>query len=654
MKKTADTCVYLRVASLVFLLLFGTHMCVGQETRLHLPEHKSKERKNDTSYVNFLLAQSDSIKIADRNLSIRILQSAIDKSKAIGFSNGFFSAIYKLSQLYINNNEPEKVLALMAKYAPYYDKEHMKQVTTWYEQISHAYYYMHKYETSLSYIYRSQSLLNKENSHQDSSDIYTKLGVIWSAIGELTYALQNYKIAEEIAIRNNDSVMLSMLNINLGAIHFKRGELDEAEYYNRRSWERAVKKASPFHKTIVLGNLGAISDKRNNHDSAIYYLKQAVALAKEKNVGLKALIQMQTALGGVYVNAQQYSKAKAILLQTEQLAKGSQLEQSLYHPLSELYHILGDDKKASDYLQQLIPLKDTQYNHEKISSMNVLLNARMADKDKAMVAQQLRISKQKSELQKKNFWIGGTTLGCLLLLSFSVVVVRNNKHKQTIQKSYIHQLQKDREISQLKAQVRGEEQERQRIARELHDNIASQLWAIKLNVDSMLQNKAQQKKGLNTIFQQLDDATQDIRKTAHNLLPDLLLEDGLSTAIASLCEKTGRNSRLEVDFQEYGTVPRIHTDIELSLYRMVQELIQNAMKHAKDATHLLVQLSCADTLLNITVEDNGQSAGTEQPGGIGLQQIRKRVQALKGHFDFQRIPGKGTTAYLELDLQHFL
>ncbi len=645
---------YLRVASFLFLLLFCRYMCVGQEAHLHLPEHKGKGHKNDTSYVNFLIAQSDSIKNTDRNLSVRILQVAIEKSKAISFSNGFFNAIYQLTQLYISNNEPEKVLALMAKYAPYYDKEHMKHVTSWYEEVSHAYYYMHKYETSLSYIYKSQSLLNKENNHQDSSDIYTKLGVVWSALGELTYALQNYKIAEEIAIRNNDSIMLSMLNLNLGAIHFKRDELDEAEYYNRKSWDRAVKKASPFHKTIVLGNLGAINDRKNKHDSAIYYLKQAVALAKEKNIGLRGLIQMQTMLGSIYVNANQYSKAKTILLETEQLAKGTQLEQSLYHPLSELYHVLGDDKKACDYLQLLIPLKDTQYKHEKISSMNVLLNARMADKNKAMVAQQLRISKQKSELQKKNFWVGGSTVGCLLLLSISVVVVRNNRHKQTIQKSYIHQLQKDREISQLKAQVRGEEQERQRIARELHDNIASQLWAIKLNVGSMLQNKEQQKKGLATIFQQLDDATQDIRKTAHNLLPDLLLEDGLATAIASLCEKTGRNSKLEVDFQEYGTVPRIHTDIELSLYRMVQELIQNAMKHAKDATHLLVQLSCADTLLNITVEDNGQSAGTEQTDGIGLQQIRKRVQALKGHFDFQRIQGKGTTAYLEIDLQNFI
>ena len=88
---------------------------------------------------------------------------------------------------------------------------------------------------------------------------------------------------------------------------------------------------------------------------------------------------------------------------------------------------------------------------------------------------------------------------------------------------------------------------------------------------------------------------------------------------------------------------------------MVQELIQNVMKHAKEASSMLVQLSCAGTMLNVTVEDNGKYFDASQHNeGVGLQQIRKRVAAMKGHFDLQSIPGKGTTAYLEFDLEHLL
>src|SRR5690606_11749826 len=112
----------------------------------------------------------------------------------------------------------------------------------------------------------------------------------------------------------------------------------------------------------------------------------------------------------------------------------------------------------------------------------------------------------------------------------------------------------------------GEEQERNRLALELHDGIASQLWAIKLNVDSLQQQDSfhgSQRQSLRTIYQQLDDTTREVRKTAHNLMPDLLLDEGLATALASLCDKIKKQTELEVDFLEFGTIPRMDEEIEL-------------------------------------------------------------------------------------------
>ncbi len=365
--------------------------------------------------------------------------------------------------------------------------------------------------------------------------------------------------------------------------------------------------------------------------------------------------------GAVYLHMKDYAKARPLLTDAYEQAKAMQngeLIESMEPDLAELYAATGEFEKAYRHQKNYADIKDSLFNNERSRSIEVLMNTKVAEKDKAVLTQKLHIAQQKGQLQKKNIWIGGSLLISLLLISLSFALIRNFRHNQKLQQSQINQLSQKQEINQLKAQVRGEEQERQRIARELHDGIASQLWAIKLNVESIQQNRKNKTEGnsnLTPVFQQLNDVTVDVRKTAHNLMPDLLLKEGLAAAVRSLCEKTDRNTKLDVHFQAFGALPKIDKEVELSIYRMVQELIQNVLKHAMDASNLLVQLSYVNTLLSITVEDNGKVvSNTQNIDGVGLQQIRKRTEAFKGHFDLQSISGKGTTAYLEFDLKHWI
>src|SRR5690606_24188010 len=119
------------------------------------------------------------------------------------------------------------------------------------------------------------------------------------------------------------------------------------------------------------------------------------------------------------------------------------------------------------------------------------------------------------------------------------------------------------------------------------------------------------------------------------------------------CEKTSRTTPLDVAFQAYGKLPKLQHETELTLYRMIQELIQNALKHA-DATQLLVQLSCRDNSLNITVEDHGKGfplARLEQNNreGVGMRNIKRRAEILKGQVDIKSRHGVGTMVYLEFE-----
>src|SRR5690606_29260688 len=187
---------------------------------------------------------------------------------------------------------------------------------------------------------------------------------------------------------------------------------------------------------------------------------------------------------------QQIEKAGSLLLKTFNKARVSGSRDLVLHMEADVaayYAASGDYKNAYQLMRHYAASRDTILEEQKDKVLSNWMKARMTDKDKALVAQQLHISQQQRKLQAKNFWIGGSLIGAFLLLGGFIASARSYRNKQRLQEATIQRLQQEQEINQLKAQIRGEEQERNRLALELHDGIASQLWAIKLNVDSLQQ-----------------------------------------------------------------------------------------------------------------------------------------------------------------------
>ncbi len=199
----------------------------------------------------------------------------------------------------------------------------------------------------------------------------------------------------------------------------------------------------------------------------------------------------------------------------------------------------------------------------------------------------------------------------------------------------------------------GEEQERNRIAKELHDGTVSQLLSIKLHLDAISARNAEAATELRPVTNQVELTARELRQTAHNLMPSLLIDHGLVNAISFFCDKIQDSAGITVHFQALGEHIGMHTqEEELSLFRILQELIQNVLKHAQ-ATRITVQLSQSADVLTLTVEDNGagfRPSGIENlpPKGVGLKNIEERVQLLGGFFDIRSLSGGGTTAYVEL------
>jgi two-component system NarL family sensor kinase len=202
------------------------------------------------------------------------------------------------------------------------------------------------------------------------------------------------------------------------------------------------------------------------------------------------------------------------------------------------------------------------------------------------------------------------------------------------------------------AMLEGQEQERRRLARELHEGLGGTMANIKLNVSRLREPEAAtaENRQIDGILLQLDGATHELRRIARHLMPETLLKFGLETALKDLCEGL-HGEGPNIVFQCYGLQSDIPQAHQLMIYRLVQELVVNAVRHAA-ADKILVQCMQRDHELSITVEDDGRGFDGHFPhnGHTGLINMRNRVHYLKGRLDIQSMPGIGTTVNIEVSL----
>jgi signal transduction histidine kinase len=197
--------------------------------------------------------------------------------------------------------------------------------------------------------------------------------------------------------------------------------------------------------------------------------------------------------------------------------------------------------------------------------------------------------------------------------------------------------------------INGEEKERSRLAKDLHDGVGGLLSATKMHL-SILRNEQSISPNIdrfdNTISI-LDSATQEIRTIAHNLAPEILNNYGLDTALELFCESIS-NQNLQINYQSVGIIPRLKSNAELIVYRIAQELVNNIIKHA-EATEAYVQLSHHNNFMTLSVEDNGKGMNESDKKGIGIVNLKARAETLNGDFTITSAPNEGTTFYIEFD-----
>jgi signal transduction histidine kinase len=228
----------------------------------------------------------------------------------------------------------------------------------------------------------------------------------------------------------------------------------------------------------------------------------------------------------------------------------------------------------------------------------------------------------------------------------AIIIYLDFRNKRKLHLRQLKTIEQEKEIQLLQAVMQGEEKERSRIAKDLHDGVAGMLAAVKMHL-SAGDEQVKTIQGYQQAIQLLDEASVEVRKTSHNLMPEVLLQHGLNEAIRRYCSNIS-SPTLQVQYYFIGDEQRYVESFELSVYRIVQELLNNVFKHSK-ATEAIVQMSIQNSLLSISIEDNGIGFPKDalQSGGMGLGSLKHRIGALNGNLELQTEGGRGVNAYLE-------
>ncbi len=619
-------------------------------------QKKEAQTNCDTAGINKLEKVAE--KMVDPDSAISIYNKIAQQSIDCNYATGAVTALINMGYRYIEMGNYPKALENFDRAFPWCPKSTNKEsLAAYYNNKGIVYYNQGDYLKASEYYYTALRELKKVNTapSRRGVEIYNNLANINLQLNQNEKAISFYYEAADMARKGSFPHQLAMVLINIGEYFIGERKADSAMHYFLEGM--AISKENKYFdlQAYANKNLGVILVDAKKYQEAMPYLELAIAQVKNKNNNV--VIEASYSLGEALFHQGKNEQAKQVLVNALQRAANANLRDNFtikgYTTLADVYGAMGQYKEAYNCLSTISTLKDSLTSIEKAKAINQLdIKFRTAEKDKQIAQNQLLIARQKSKITQKNLWISAIVSSIFLLAFILLVLYRNTRQKQKLQLEQIKSLQQENKIGILEAVMQGEERERSRIAGELHDGIGGMLSAAMMRFAAIRHESEEVTKipAYYEVMDLLDEIGDEIRITAHNLMPEVLLKQSLSEAVRSFCNYVQEGGALQIDFQCYGEFEHLNQNVKLNVYRIIQELLKNITRHAQ-ATHALVQLLINNQLLTITVEDNGIGFDTTaKKNGIGLLNIQTRVNSLGGHFAIESEHENGTSVYIEFDL----
>ena len=395
-------------------------------------------------------------------------------------------------------------------------------------------------------------------------------------------------------------------------------------------------------------------------DSALYFLNKAMLLAKKSN-NQNDICTNLVNQAGVYYNKDEYQTAIKLLIEANNIPITkyvSNIKSIIYNVLSLNNLQLGDFKNAFYNLTKSNEFKDKEaFEKQEIKISELQIQYKTQQKE-------LENLSLKNKNQRKTVLVY-SFLG-LFLLTFLIgyLAYKNlSKRKKITEQEKQLEIQKletslkEQELHEIDIMLESQEKERQQIANDLHDNLGSMLATLKLNFENLKRQDINSNEKESQLYSKTDslieEAYQKVRNISHLKNLGVIASEGLLVAVKKMAEKMSVLERLQFNVIPYGLNDRLENSLEVMLFRIIQELCTNIIKHA-DATEVNIYLTQHDTHeINIIIEDNGKGfdfKNSDSRTGIGLKNIEKKVEQMNGTFTIDSINANGTTIIIDLPI----
>ncbi len=530
-----------------------------------------------------------------------------------------------LASVYLDQSRTDEALQLFIQSANILEQPENKNLKHKlfgaYGNIGQTFLQEKEYSKAEEYLKKAMKMQEYAENKTQLIQIYNKYFNIYSNTNKLDKA--EVALDSAMAINNviNNLELKQAIYVNFGRLYELRSEYQKAKEYYLIGLKLTDSINNNSYRSRILNNLSSVSNSLNQMADAEKFAVEALRFAKEIN----SFEDLNYAYGN---------------LKLVEIHKGNYKQALAFTQLEFAYADSLSNTTSKENVRQL----EAKYQTEK--------------KEKEIADLTLTKTANELALVKRNrlMLIGGLTAVSLLLVLG--LFYRNSKQKNLIaqkensyQQEQIKFLEKQQQVVSLQSMVNGQETERTRIAKDLHDGLGGLFSTIKMHFSTLQHEKAELKSDplFTKSYDMLNTASEEVRRIAHNMMPEVLIKIGLVQATEELCNSISAGKLLNVSMQAYGMDKRLNPSTEVMLFRILQELINNIIKHSQ-ATEAIIQFNREGNRLSVTVEDNGRGFNLAETDGkthAGLSSVESRVSYLNGKLSIESQKEVGTTVMMD-------
>lgn len=506
-----------------------------------------------------------------------------------------------------------------------------------------------------AYLYLSEALNNYSLAKvpEKMAGTYNNIGLIYLNLKNYDKALTYFNKALDSSGVQRDSILIVSVLNNIALCYISENDPPLALGYLNKAVALSRKIGNKYGLCISYQLMGNYYLVHGRPEQALEAFKLSTAIARETNLSYQlAVARLGTA--GALNRLNQSAQAFAIAREVLQMAG----EQNSLVLKSEAHEVMSDIcEKTGDYKNSLFHYREHKKAQQELINQAVVhqvYDVELNYLSQLNKMQQLELDKKELAISKKNNLLFFISLTFIMLLTGLYLLYLNHRHRQNVklQKTVIELTEK-----KTNAVLEAEIQERKRIGSELHDSLGHLLSLAGLNASVLYSRKElsdeKKKTLLESLMKSIDDAFDEVRTISHNLAPSLLSERGLKGALKSISDRVNQSTRLNMSFDTFGLSDKLDNLIENTLFRTIQEIVNNTIKHA-EAGSLFIQITQGDHEISLMAEDDGKGFNFDeikQHSSYGLAHMKSRIENLHGTMFIDSNPGRGTIISILIPLQ---